>query len=210
MDTKTLDFHQMRELLRDPTLVPFLVIWITHGIGGFDITFVLPSVIYDLGLTDTAISQLMTMPAYATVFAILLTLGWLTHSGRMTVWVAGLILELGQIICYILLITIDNVVAKYVFVCIATAATSSFFPIIWPGKGPRSRSSCGVLIQHNANVSNRANSSGQWDDECGIGHWYDQCEFLICALISAQHGTIHDTDTDITNFRQLRSSRESS
>lgn len=134
MNAKTLDFQQMRALFRDPTLIPFLVIWITHGIGGFGITFVLPSVIYDLGLTDTAISQLMTMPAYATVFAILLTLGWLTHSGRIRVWIAGLILEVGQIICYILLITVENVIAKYVLVCIATAATSSFFPILWPGK----------------------------------------------------------------------------
>lgn len=46
----------------------------------------------------------------------------------------GLILEVSQIICFILLVTVENVVAKYVFVCIATAATSSFFPIIWPGE----------------------------------------------------------------------------
>lgn len=134
MGTKTLDLREMRALLKDPTLIPFLLIWITHGIGGFGITFILPNVIYDLGMTDTAISQLMTMPAYTAVFAILLTLGWLTHSERMSPWVAGLILEVAQIICYILLITVENAVAKYVFVCIATAATSSFFPILWPGK----------------------------------------------------------------------------
>ncbi|KAJ4423085.1 hypothetical protein N0V82_002214 [Gnomoniopsis sp. IMI 355080] len=134
MSNKTLDLRQMRALLKDPTLIPFLLIWITHGIGGFGITFILPNVIYDLGMTDTAVSQLMTMPAYTAVFAILLTLGWLTHSGRMSPWVAGLILEVSQIICYILLITVENAVAKYIFVCIATAATSSFFPILWPGK----------------------------------------------------------------------------
>lgn len=134
MNSKTIDLHQISALLRDPTLVPFLLIWITHGIGGFGITFVLPNVIYDLGMADTAISQLMTMPAYTAVFAILLTLGGLTHTGRLSPWVAGLILEISQIICYILLITVDNAVAKYVFVCVATAATSSFFPILWPGK----------------------------------------------------------------------------
>lgn len=76
----------------------------------------------------------VSQPAYSTVFAILLTLGYLTHTNRMTPWFAGLILECGQIVCYILLMTVDHVVAKYVFVCIATAATSSFFPILWPGK----------------------------------------------------------------------------
>lgn len=76
----------------------------------------------------------VSQPAYSTVFVILLTLGYLTHTNRMTPWCAGLLLECGQIVCYILLITIDHVIAKYVFVCMATAATSSFFPILWPGK----------------------------------------------------------------------------
>lgn len=149
----------MAALLKDPTLIPFLIIWITHGIGGFGIAFVLPSIIYNLGLTDTAISQLMTMPAYATVFAIVLTLGWLTHSRRMSPWVAGLILEIGQIICYILLITVENSVAKYVFVCIATAATLSFFSIIWPGKCPPPPYQAGDRDQSSANFCTRAYQS---------------------------------------------------
>ncbi|KAK7736520.1 hypothetical protein SLS53_006951 [Cytospora paraplurivora] len=129
---KAFDFSEIKELFKSPTFVPFLLIWVTHGIGGFGITFVLPTVIYDLGISDTAISQLMTMPAYAFVFVILLTLGYLTHTGRLSPWIAGMGLEIGQIVCYILLITVHNNVAKYVLVVIATAATSSFFPILWP------------------------------------------------------------------------------
>ncbi|ROW06258.1 hypothetical protein VPNG_08103 [Cytospora leucostoma] len=129
---KAFDFSEIKELFKSPTFVPFLLIWVTHGIGGFGITFVLPTVIYDLGISDTAISQLMTMPAYAFVFVILLTLGYLTHTGRLSPWIAGMGLEVGQIVCYILLITVRNNVAKYVLVVIATAATSSFFPILWP------------------------------------------------------------------------------
>lgn len=64
MSSKNFDFGQIKSLFRNPTFVPFLVIWITHGIGGFGITFILPNVIYDLGMTDTAISQLMTMVRY--------------------------------------------------------------------------------------------------------------------------------------------------
>lgn len=61
MNSKTCDLGQIKSLFQNPTLVPFLVIWITHGIGGFGITFILPTVIYELGITDTAVSQLMTM-----------------------------------------------------------------------------------------------------------------------------------------------------
>lgn len=61
MASKTFDLGQIKAMFRNPTFVPFLLIWITHGIGGFGITFVLPTVIYELGISDTAISQLMTM-----------------------------------------------------------------------------------------------------------------------------------------------------
>lgn len=61
MESKTFDIDQIKAMFKNPTFVPFLVIWITHGIGGFGITFVLPTVIYELGISDTAISQLMTM-----------------------------------------------------------------------------------------------------------------------------------------------------
>ena len=64
----------------------------------------------------------------------MLTLGYFTHTKRLSPWVAGIGLEVAQIIFYILLITVDNATAKYIFVVIATAATQSFFPIIWPGE----------------------------------------------------------------------------
>lgn len=71
-------------------------------------------------------------PPFTLVFVILLSLAFLIHTRRLSPWVAGLGVETTQIICYILLITIKNPVAKYIFVMIATAASQSFFAIIWP------------------------------------------------------------------------------
>lgn len=91
-------------------------------------------------------------PAYAAVFLILLTLGYLTHTKRLSPWVAGIGLEVAQIVFYILLITVKDARAKYVFVVIATAATQSFFPIIWPGElcvtrtSPRARPRTQTLV----------------------------------------------------------------
>lgn len=51
MTTKTLDLSQIKSLFKNPTFVPFLVIWITHGIGGFGITFILPNVICECTAT---------------------------------------------------------------------------------------------------------------------------------------------------------------
>lgn len=61
MNAKTFNLDQVKALFADPTFVPFLMIWITHGIGGWGISFVLPTVIYELGISNTAISQVMTM-----------------------------------------------------------------------------------------------------------------------------------------------------
>lgn len=61
MNAATFNLQQAKDLFKDPTFIPFLMIWITHGIGGWGISFVLPSVIYDLGISNTAISQVMTM-----------------------------------------------------------------------------------------------------------------------------------------------------
>lgn len=58
---KTWDFEQVKSLFRDPTLVSFTFIWMFHAVGGWGVSTVLPTVIYELGLTDTAIAQLMTM-----------------------------------------------------------------------------------------------------------------------------------------------------
>lgn len=61
MIAKTFNVQQALGLFKDPTFIPFLMIWITHGIGGWGISFVLPTVIYELGISNTAFSQLMTM-----------------------------------------------------------------------------------------------------------------------------------------------------
>jgi hypothetical protein len=61
MKEKTFKLEQVKEMIRTPSFVPFTLIWICHGIGGFGIAFVLPTIIFQLGITNTALSQIMTM-----------------------------------------------------------------------------------------------------------------------------------------------------
>lgn len=61
---KTWDFEQVKGIFRNPTTISFTLIWICHAIGGWGVQKVLPTVILELGLTDSAISQLLTMPTY--------------------------------------------------------------------------------------------------------------------------------------------------
>jgi MFS family permease len=56
-----LDFASLRTLFSDPTLYTFAIYWIAHGIGGFGVSYALPTVIYELGFTTTSLSQLMNI-----------------------------------------------------------------------------------------------------------------------------------------------------
>jgi MFS family permease len=55
------DWLSLKQLFSDPTVYTFAIYWIAHAIGGFGITFALPTVIYQLGFSDTAHSQLMNI-----------------------------------------------------------------------------------------------------------------------------------------------------
>lgn len=55
------DWQSLKVLGKDPTLFTFSLYWICHGIGGFGVGFALPTVIYQLGFTTTAKSQLMNI-----------------------------------------------------------------------------------------------------------------------------------------------------
>jgi hypothetical protein len=132
MSAKTFNMDQIKDMFKSATFVPFLMIWITHGIGECGISFVLPTVIYELGISNTAMSQVLAIPTFVLVFLILYGLAYFIHKKRLSPWVAGLGVEIVQIICYILLITVKQPVAKYIFVMVATAASQSFFAIIWP------------------------------------------------------------------------------
>ena len=92
MNAKTFSLPQVLALLKDPTFYTFTFLWITHGIGGWGISYVLPTVIYELGIdgAGTAISQLMTMPPSSMSFVMLIILGFLIHRGKLNPWVVGI------------------------------------------------------------------------------------------------------------------------
>lgn len=58
---KTWDWAQAMKLLKDPSFFTFTLLWICHAIGGWGVSTVLPTVIYELGMTGTAEAQLMTI-----------------------------------------------------------------------------------------------------------------------------------------------------
>ncbi|EHY61275.1 hypothetical protein HRR83_008972 [Exophiala dermatitidis] len=126
------DWHALKKLFKDPTVYTFCVYWIAHGIGGFGVGYALPTVIYQLGFTTTAKSQLMNIPPYVACFILLNTLGWLITKKWIRPWTTAVAIESTTIICYIILITVHNPVVKYLALIVAVSCAGSAYPVIWP------------------------------------------------------------------------------
>ncbi|KAF2643423.1 MFS general substrate transporter [Massarina eburnea CBS 473.64] len=131
-EVKHWDWKTLRPLFKNPTLYTFGLYWICHGIGGFGIGFALPTVIYQLGFTTTAKSQLMNIPPYVTGFLLLNTLGFLIQRKWIRPWAAAVGIESTIIVCYIILIAVDNPIVRYVCLIVAVACAGCAYPVIWP------------------------------------------------------------------------------
>ncbi|PVH77331.1 MFS general substrate transporter [Cadophora sp. DSE1049] len=126
------DLDSLKGLFSDPTLYTFTIYWLCHGIGGFGIAFALPTVIYQLGFTTTSLSQLMNIPPYVACFIFLNTLGHCLHKKWMRPWTTAVTIEFTSIICYVLLITVNNPVVRYHCLIVAISCAGSAYPVIWP------------------------------------------------------------------------------
>ncbi|KAL2827654.1 major facilitator superfamily domain-containing protein [Aspergillus pseudoustus] len=122
----------VKSLLKTPTVYTFSIYWIGHGIGGFGVNYALPTVIYELGFTTTANSQLMNIPPYVACFLFLNLIGHFLQKKWIRPWTTAVAIESTIIICYIILITVHNSVVKYLVLIVATACAGSAYPVIWP------------------------------------------------------------------------------
>jgi hypothetical protein len=93
MYAETFDADQIEFLFKTATFVPFLMIWATHEIDGWDISFVRPTIIYELVISGIAMSQVLTIPPFTLVFLILVSPAYLIHNKCLSPWVAGLGIE---------------------------------------------------------------------------------------------------------------------
>ncbi|KAJ8113269.1 hypothetical protein OPT61_g4558 [Boeremia exigua] len=125
------DWASLKVMTKDPTLYSFSLYWICHGIGGFGVGFALPTVIYQLGFTTTAYSQLMNIPPYVSAFLLLNTLGFMLQRKWIRPWVTAVGIESTIIVCYIILLTVDHPVVRYLCLVVAVACAGCAYPVIW-------------------------------------------------------------------------------
>ncbi|KAF7378346.1 High-affinity nicotinic acid transporter [Mycena sanguinolenta] len=129
---KTFEWNAVRLLFTDPTFYSFTAAWICAGVGGSGISFSLPTVIKDLGFTDSRMANVLTMPPSFASFGLVLILGQLVRTGKLNPFPLCIILDFVIIACYLVLLYVDTVGVRYLVLVISTAASGSLYPMLWP------------------------------------------------------------------------------
>ncbi|KAF7347087.1 High-affinity nicotinic acid transporter [Mycena venus] len=129
---RTFHWNAARLLFTDPTFYSFTAAWICAGVGGNGISFSLPTVIKELGFTDSRMANVLTMPPSFTSFALVLILGRLVQKGKLNPFLVCIVLDLVIIACYIVLLYVDAVGVRYFVLIVSTGASGSLYPMLWP------------------------------------------------------------------------------
>ncbi|CAH2354540.1 allantoate permease [[Candida] railenensis] len=186
---KDFNWSQIKDLLKVPTFYTYTLIWFFQGIGGWGISFVLPTIIYQLGFTDTAKTQLMAMPPSIAGVILLNILGQLAHKRIIKPFLTAFIMSLIQIICYIVLLTVNSNYAKYVMLIIATAISNSLYPILWPDRLRvlRGSTAAGIAIGVTNGSTSFMGIIGPQIYQSKFGPKYHvsySCSIALCSVVS--------------------------
>ncbi|KAG6911077.1 hypothetical protein DXG01_004592 [Tephrocybe rancida] len=185
-EAKTWDWHQVVALFKDPTFWTWTLVWFFHAVGGFGLSYVLPTVIFQLGFTTSALSNVLSMPPSLCTFIVLNTLGWLVQSKNFNPFRVAIILETINIICCVLLLTVKVPVVKYLALCVATSTAGSVYPILWPSrvKASRGTTAAGVAIGLTNATAQFAGILGPTVFSTIYGPTY-RVSFIVCSALLA-------------------------
>ncbi|KAI5365905.1 Putative major facilitator superfamily, MFS transporter superfamily [Septoria linicola] len=147
-NSKTRNTEEVKQIFKDPTSYTYTLLWICHAIGGWGVSKVLPTVIYELGISGSAITQLLTMPTYTLGVIVLIFVGWLIQNHRISSWLTAIAFEMVALGCYIGLILVKGAVGKYMLVILAMSSSLGVIPILWPERirAARGTTTAGLMI----------------------------------------------------------------
>ena len=131
------NFAEIKATLRDPLTWMFTTIWAFHTIGTYGLTYILPTVIAELGFTSSTQSLLLNIPPAALSMLWTLILGLLADRAVLPRPVFSLFSEFLGIACYIVFITTQSPTGIYIVCIIASMTGQAFLPVTWPWRSKK-------------------------------------------------------------------------
>lgn len=129
---KAWDFQQVKRLLKDWSTYTFLLIFFCHPLAAGGVETVLPTVVFDLGMTGSTKTQLLTMPHSISAGIVTLIIALLIQKRKIRAWPTALVLEACTAICYVVLLFVKAPITKYVLLLFAQTFAAGVLPILLP------------------------------------------------------------------------------
>ncbi|GAA5958428.1 hypothetical protein JCM21900_002191 [Sporobolomyces salmonicolor] len=129
---KTWNSEDIRKLLEDPTFWLFSLFWACSAVGVWGISTVLPFVISDMGITGSAGTNLLQIPPAATGVGMCIISSYLIRNRGISAFPVVLAIQLGVIVSFICLITVEPAGVRYAAACVVTGASTSAYACMWP------------------------------------------------------------------------------
>ncbi|BGP42946.1 hypothetical protein JCM10450v2_007065 [Rhodotorula kratochvilovae] len=129
---KTWDSKQILIMFADPTFYCFSLFWACWAVGAWGISTVLPFVIKDMGITDSAGTQLLQIPPAATGIMMCCVSAVLIRKFKVSPFLCALGLILGVIVALAIMITVEPAGVRFAAVCVISGAAPSVYACLWP------------------------------------------------------------------------------
>ncbi|KWU42302.1 MFS general substrate transporter [Rhodotorula sp. JG-1b] len=130
--SKTWSTPEIVAMFADPTFWLFSLFWACYAVGAWGISTVLPFVVKDLGITDSAGTQLLQIPPAATGVAMCLISAYLIRKLKISAFAVTLAIVAGVLVSYIVFITVDTPGIRYAAVCVISGSCTAAYACLWP------------------------------------------------------------------------------
>ncbi|KAK4610452.1 MFS transporter prlL [Fulvia fulva] len=126
------NWREVIETLKDQRLWLFTLVFIAKTVGASDLTFYLPTIVADLGLTSIAESQLLTIPASVLPIILIAIASLLTTRFNIPLPLIPLTYMTITLAMYAILHTYPNNGGVYAATIIAGGLGNAWYPSMWP------------------------------------------------------------------------------
>ncbi|GAA5856235.1 hypothetical protein JCM9279_006693 [Rhodotorula babjevae] len=187
MTDQTFDGKQMLRMFADPTFFFFSLFWACYAVGAWGISTVLPFVVKDLGITDSAGTQLLQIPPAATGVFMCCLSAYLIRKRNVNPFLCALGLVLGVIVALVIMITVEPAGVRYAAACVISGAAPSAYACLWPRRiaALRGTSAAALGIGINNAISQFSGLVGPSLWRSDYGPRYKNSATGACGLVSA-------------------------
>ncbi|GAA5866147.1 hypothetical protein JCM8547_000613 [Rhodosporidiobolus lusitaniae] len=129
---KTWDWPQIKRMLADPTFFTFTLFWMCWSVSAWGASTMQTFLLLDLGLSGSAVTQLLQIPPAATGVMMCIISAYLIRQRKVSPFIVTLMIVGGTLIAFVVLLKAPQAVVRFLALCVITGSAPSAYACLWP------------------------------------------------------------------------------